>query len=99
MGYFEYKIPPDTLSKFTGEFLDIFANKLIQVFWAEDKHLKFDELPWLTGTVGWHKAFSKTCEDLNMTEILEYYEGLGWYDSDIFDDEICRLLRDGGRDP
>ena len=93
MVHFKYTIPTDILVKLPSNFLDIFADKLIQVFWAEDKQLKLDVFPWITGTVGWYEAFTKACEDLNMTEVLEYYEGLEWYDSDIFDDEICRMLR------
>ena len=93
MEHFKYQIPSDILTKFTGEFLDIFSDELLQVFWPEDKQLELDVLTWITGTVGWHEAFSKACEKLNITEVLEYYEGLEWYYSDIFDDEICRILK------
>ena len=49
---FKYTIPSDILAKFTGEFLDIFADELLQVFWPEDKQLWLDALTWITGTVG-----------------------------------------------
>lgn len=90
---FNYAIPSNILSNFTGEFLDIFADKLLQVFWPEDKQLWLDTLTWITGTVGWHEAFSEACKDLNMTDVLEYYEGLNQYDSYIFEEYICRMLK------
>lgn len=90
---FEYKIPGEILAKFTDEFLDIFVGWLIRAFGAEDKRSKITERVWLTGTVGWHGAFAKACDDLNMGDVLEYYKSFEWHDSDIFDNKLYRMLK------
>ena len=38
-----------------------------------------------SSTGGWYEAFNATCNKLNMKWLLEYWNTLEWYDSDIFD--------------
>lgn len=38
-----------------------------------------------TGTGGWYEALKMTCMKLDMCWLLDYWNSLEWYDSDIFD--------------
>jgi len=38
-----------------------------------------------SSTGGWNEAFKMTCKKLDMMWLMDYYETLEWYDSDIFD--------------
>lgn len=38
-----------------------------------------------SSTSGWNEAFKMTCKKLNMMWLMDYYETLEWYYSDIFD--------------
>lgn len=44
------------------------------------------------GTAGWHDCFVKTCINFNKNELLNYYESLDWYQSDLFDDELADMF-------
>lgn len=92
----EYKIPEEILARFPDDFWKVLASELAQVF-GNDIFDKYEDIGtrqvvFLTSTIGWAKAFMKTCRDFELIDILEYYNKLEWYDSDVFDDEICSLL-------
>lgn len=95
--FFDYKIPEDILARFPDEFWKVFTEELNKTFDC-DIFASYPEnngdrvLDYITGTIGWVNAFKKTCEHFSLIDIWEYYGKLEWYDSDVFDNEICSLL-------
>lgn len=94
----EYKIPKEILVKFSDDFWKVLADELTKVF-SNDIFDKYEDIGtrqivFLTSTIGWAKAFMKTCRDFKLIDVLEYYNELEWYDSDTFDDEICKILEE-----
>lgn len=87
---FAYKIPEEILAKIPDDFWKMFYDELTAVF----GDVTVEALLWLSGTFGWHGALTKTCKRLNITEVSKYYNGLEWYDSDLFDSELCDLLEE-----
>lgn len=98
IGIPEYKVPEEILAKIPNEFWEKFAMELIKIFGSDifDKEEETGDkyLIYLPSTIGWAKAFMKTCRDFGLNDILEYYNKLEWYDSDTFDDEICEILEE-----
>lgn len=94
----EYKIPKEILAKFSDDFGKVLASELTLVFGNDifDKYEDVDtrQVIFLTSTIGWAKAFMKNCRDFKLIDVLEYYDELEWYDSDTFDDEICKILEE-----
>lgn len=94
---FDYKIPEDILAKFPDNFWKVLARELNTIFEC-DIFASYPEnngdrvLDYITGTIGWVHAFKRTCKDFGLIDIWEYYDKLEWYDSDVFDVEICSLL-------
>lgn len=95
--FFDYKIPEDILAKFPDEFWKAFAEELstifkCNIFAAYPENNGDRVLDYIPGTIGWVHAFKKSCEHFGLNGIFEYYDKLEWYDSDLFDVEICSLL-------
>lgn len=94
----KYEIPKEILSKFSDDFWKVLANELARVFgndiFDEDEDAGTRQIVFLTSTMGWAKAFMKTCKIFKLIDILEYYDKLEWYDSDAFDDKICKILEE-----
>lgn len=56
-----------------------------------------DNLPicWFTeleATGYWNNIIKEVCTELHKEEFLKFYQGLPWYQSDLADDEISRIL-------
>lgn len=98
IGIPEYKVPEEILAKIPNEFWEVFAKELIKIFGSDifDKEEETGDryLIYHPSTIGWAKAFMKTCKQFGLIDILEYYDKLEWYDSDAFDDEICKVLEE-----
>lgn len=94
----KYEIPKEILSKFSDDFWKALTNELARVFgndiFDKDEDAGTRQIVFLTSTIGWAKAFMKTCRDFKLIDILEYYDKLEWYDSDAFDDMICKILEE-----
>lgn len=91
------KIPEDILAKFTDKFWESFVDELAKVFkdYTFSAYLKSNSskaLRYISGTAGWSKAFIKTCIDLGLNDVFDYYCTLDWYDLDAFDNEVRNLL-------
>ena len=43
-------------------------------------------------TCGWSKALEKVLVRNGKENVWEYYNKLWWYDSDLFDDQICQMV-------
>lgn len=87
----EYKIPEKIKSKIPQHFYIAFAGELCSVF----GHMIFkkDEsdlysLFYVSSTAGWNEDLKMTCQKLNMCWLLDYYNSLEWYESDLFDGEM-----------
>lgn len=52
---------------------------------TEKRNEELDYYDLDSGTGGWFEAFRMTCDKLGLAWLLEYWDELEWYDSDIFD--------------
>lgn len=79
-----------------GELVSIFGPKILEkVDYPEydddgnqipgDPNVDASYYDLYSGTGGWLAAFKMTCKKLDMMWLMEYREGLEWYDSDILD--------------
>lgn len=87
------KIPEYFYYAFGGEYVSIFgANALIP---DEDGS---SMLEYYSSTTGYYEAFKATCKKLNMMWLLDYWNELPWYHSDIFDgwfaDEVMKRFKE-----
>ena len=78
------------LSLISKEFLLLFKENLIQAFGFNDTIDFNSDETWCNvgGTIGWGNAFTKTCNEFKLDELLSYYDHLDWYDSDNFDADV-----------
>lgn len=87
----EYTIPDEIKSAIPPYFPIAFAGELCSIFGptilAKDEDGVYG-LSYASGTAGWAEAFNATCRKLSLTWLLDYYCGLAWYDSDLFDSEL-----------
>lgn len=92
----EYKIPEEIKEKIPDYFYLALGGELVSVFGCgifseyEDGLCVLD---YSTSTNGWDKAFRMTCKKLNLLWLPVYYDGLEWFESDLFDDEICQEVK------
>ncbi|WP_273854008.1 hypothetical protein [Guptibacillus spartinae] len=102
-GTVDYHIPEEIKSKFTKEILSDFRKEVIRTFQKNDikrgdKPNNYEEFSyhawWLymEGTSGYCEAFRKIMLKHNLREIVDYYDSLPYYDSDLFDHEFGDLL-------
>lgn len=90
----EYEIPKEIAERIPDYFYFALAGELFGTAGYENGLYMFTDRSEDTngeyhnfdsGTSGWYVAFMMTCKKLDMLWLLEYYNGLPWYDSDIFD--------------
>lgn len=89
--HIEYQIPEKIKNKIPQHFYIAFAGELCSVF----GHMIFQKdesdvysLFYVSSTAGWNEALKMTCQKLNMCWLLDYYNSLEWYESDLFDGEM-----------
>lgn len=93
--HIEYNIPDEIKSRIPQCFYSAFAGELCSVFGCtvfEKDESGFYSLVYISGTAGWAEALKMTCKKLDMQWLLDYYDSLPWYDSDIFDGEIEDMI-------
>lgn len=78
-------------NELTNEFLSLFIENLKPIFVYE---IDQDFMLYNTGTIGWSKAFHKTCDDLNKDTLKAFYDSLSWEDFDEFCVEVGQLIVD-----
>ena len=87
-----YKIPDEINERIPEYFYLGLGGELVSVFGAtvlirdEDG---FSTIDYLSSTGGYVAAFETTCRKLDMMWLFEYWNTLEWYNSDIFDGEMC----------
>ena len=93
--YIEYTIPENIKNLITEDFLKEFRNQLFRIHehYSLDTFADFG-IPMNTSTAGWFAAFGKACLLTNKESLFDYWRGLPWYDSDIFDGELAEMLID-----
>lgn len=87
-----YEIPKEYEEMLNEEVLKQFAANLLTFFpYAKDAGSWF----FLEGTCGWHDSLVKAlrCNKPfdKYGELVDYYEDLPWYNSDMFDDRVLDL--------
>ena len=86
----EYHIPEHIKSAIPEDFYLVFLGFLIGSYGKVPVECDIGEyLCYAGGTGGWHKALKRACVVLDLPWLHEYYHGLEWYDSDLFDGEIA----------
>lgn len=93
--HIEYTMPENIKDLITYDFLKEFRNQLFRIHehYSLDTFADFG-IPMNTSTAGWFAAFGKACLLTNKEGLFDYWRGLPWYDSDIFDGELAEMLID-----
>lgn len=93
--HIKYSIPENIKVLITDIFLKEFRNQLFRIHKHYGLNTFADEgIPMNTSTSGWYAAFGKACIETQNLELFDYWRGLEWYDSDIFDGELADMLVD-----
>ena len=91
----EYTMQESIKDLITYDFLKEFRNQIFRIheYYSLDTFADFG-IPMNTSTAGWFAAFGKACLLTNKENLFDYWRGLPWYDSDIFDGELAEMLID-----
>lgn len=95
----EYSIPPEIKKQIPVYFYIAFAGELFSVYgWERSRGMLYLEADGgyadlASSTAGWLQAFKATCRKLEMDWLLEYYNVLPWYESDVFDGILEQEIR------
>lgn len=81
----KYTIPEEIDSRIPEYFYPAMAGELCSIYGSEILQQIGDYFDMDSSTRGWYEAFKMTCKKLNMDWLLDYWNSLEWYDSDIFD--------------
>lgn len=87
---YKYEMPDEINDRFTKDMLKDFVDKLVEVFKLE--HMTHEDAAYAEGSVGWYSAFKYMCDNNDLNDVLDYYDSLPWYESDLFDDRLTGLL-------
>lgn len=90
-----YRIPEEIKSTIKDDFYSVLLSECKKVF--GDDLLKKDKfgtahIDYIAGTGGFFIAFSNACEITGNKRLLDYWNGLEWYDSDMFESELCDII-------
>lgn len=94
---FDYEVPQEIINKIPEHFYYAFGGEYVSISGAnalipdEDG---FSLLDYCFSTAGYYEALKATCAKLDMMWLLDYWNALPWYHSDIFDgwlsDEVMK---------
>ena len=94
----DYKIPDDILDKIPEYFWPALGGELISAYSLsvldKDPDTGLMSLDYIGSTMGWVAALRATCHKLDMKWLMDYWDKLEWYDSDIFDDLIIDMVKE-----
>ena len=91
----KYSILEEIKREIPDAFYVAFAGELFSVFGSvasEKDEDGFYGIDFLSGTTGWAAALRAACQKMRMQWLLDYYDTLEWYDSDMFDGEISDMV-------
>lgn len=87
----KYVIPADIKSRIPEHFYYALGGELVSVF-GRDALIPDEDglspLDYCTSTAGYVAALKATCRKLDMDWLMDYWNKLPWYQSDVFDGEI-----------
>lgn len=91
--------PENALQRLSGPFWAAFAGELVSVFGIDIFQPEEDvqsarAIEYLTGTCGWHAALKAACREVGDEWFYEWYDSLGWMESDGFDYDLVDELVD-----
>lgn len=94
---FSYDVPKQIVDRIPEYFYYALGGECVSVF-GINALIPDDDgfyiLNYCSGEAGWYRAFKATCIKLDMKWLLDYWNILPWYHSDIFDewmaDEVIR---------
>lgn len=89
---YEYEIPEQIKNLIDIDFSIDFKNNLDRIFKINTKETYNSRYFYLESTYGWDEAMESTCTKFKLDELYKYYSNLPWYESDLFDDELCCML-------
>lgn len=93
----EYSIPNKYKKMMSYDFLVELRKQLFKIHEYYNLFLFSEEgIPMNTSTSGWVAAFYKACDEKSLLELFDYYKGLDWMDSDIFDGIVADMLEKEG---
>lgn len=91
--YVEYEIQGNIKELITDDFLREFRNQLFRVYGGCNLGSLADgAISLIASTSGWYVALGKACLVTHNEALLDYWNSLPWYDSDVFDDELVEML-------
>jgi hypothetical protein len=88
----KYSIPQEYLNIINLEFLSAFREELYKMNYVSLGSFYDDSLSHVESTSGWSVAFKLACINTNKENLYKYWQTLPWYDSDLFDYELSKLL-------
>ena len=77
------RIPDAFYYDLAGKLFSIFGPSIYDL---ENGKTKID---FFAGSFGWNMAIRKSCQDMDLQWLKDFYINLEWYDSDLFDSEIA----------
>lgn len=91
--------PENALQRLSAPFWAAFAGELVSVFGIDIFQPEEDvqsarAIEYLTGTCGWHAALKAACREVGDEWFYEWYDSLGWMESDGFDCDLVDELVD-----
>ena len=88
----KYVIPADIKNRIPEHFYYALGGEFVSVF-GRDALIPDEDglspLDFCTGTAGYVAALKATCQKLDMGWLLDYWNELPYYQSDVFDGEIA----------
>lgn len=89
----EYNMPEEIKVMVTKEFLTEFRNQIFRIEKGIGLNTFLEDGMWnIEGTSGWDTAFGIACLNTKNEKLLNYYDSLPWYDSDLFDGIITDMM-------
>ncbi len=91
----QYYIPEKIKSKIPDYFYYAMIGELVSIFGVscvQKDEDGFYPVDYDGGTSGWYQAMRIACWKTDVPWLLEYWNGLEWYDSDLFDEEIGKEI-------
>ncbi len=96
----EYSVPDEIYTRIPNHFYTALAGELFSVFgWEGSRWMFYPKKDpgysdLASSSAGWVMAFKATCRKLKMAWLIEYYDSLPWYDSDVFDGIMEQEIRE-----
>lgn len=93
----EYTVPEEIKAKFTDEFCKALRRALFHIFEYYDLSSFAESGPIQNcSSTGFVTAFWTACIEIGNEELFRYWEGLTWYESDVFTDTMITYMMDHG---